>query len=148
MNRNYHTDNKSFLVYKDWEEKVLKISDKDAGRLFKALFAFAKRDEKPQFDGALDMLFMFLSSAIEQDGKKWEQTCAARAEGGKAKAAKAAKAADTDKDKETEKDTDTDKDTVRPAQKRRGTRSAEGGGHSYDLDKLIEHALQTTPKLR
>ena len=163
VRKNYHTDNKSFMIYKDWEEYLETITDEETGKLFKALFAYSKRAEEAPFDGALRMLFTMMRNTIDRDGKKWEDVCEARSEGRrsseKSKAAKVTKVTkDTkDHDKETEKDTETD--TVTETEPRREGRSACGGSrsarknsnkneHSYDLDKLIEHALNTTPKLK
>ncbi|MCR5123415.1 MAG: DUF6291 domain-containing protein [Ruminococcus sp.] len=121
--KNFRTDNKSFMLYKDWEEIFETLgSFEDAGRLIMALFAYAGRGEKPDFDGALKMAFMMISAQIDRDGEKWEETCKKRSEyaskGGQAKAAKRQvklpKDADTDKEteKDKEKDTDIDTDTV------------------------------------
>ena len=121
MAKNYHTDNKSFIVYKDWEEYITMLSDEEAGRLFKALFAFSKRAEEYDFDGAMQMVFIMMRNAIERDGHKWEETCAVRSEIAKRREAnkRAQKAQlctnstdkDTDKDTDTEKDKDKDTDT-------------------------------------
>lgn len=167
MRKNYHTDNKSFMIYKDWEEYLGALTDEETGKLFRALFAYAKRAEEAQFDGALRMLFTMMKNTFERDGKKWEDVCEARAESRKAKAAKdttevtnAAKNYDKDTDKETDTDTVTEKDTE--TEPRPVGRSACGGSrsakkskrisdkneHSYDLDKLIEHIMNTTPKLK
>ncbi len=74
--KNYHVDNKSFMIYKDWEELVEMLEDKaDAGRLFLALFAYAKRGEVPDFSGELKMLFLIMANALERDGLKWEDKC-------------------------------------------------------------------------
>lgn len=78
MSKNYITDKNSFIVYKDWEDYLKRFSDEDAGRIFKALFAFACRGEDTKLDGALDMLFDVMKHTIERDGKKWEEVCAAR----------------------------------------------------------------------
>ena len=84
MSRDYHTDNKSFIIYKEWEEYIDALSsDEDAGKLFKALFAFAKRAEEAEFVGALKMAFIVMKNAIERDGEKWEQTCENRSQAGK-----------------------------------------------------------------
>ena len=65
MSRDYHTDNKSFIIYKEWEEYIDALSsDEDAGKLFKALFAFAKRAEEAEFVGALKMAFIVMKNAI------------------------------------------------------------------------------------
>lgn len=154
MSRNYITDNKSFIVYKDWEGYLSRFSDSETGRLFKALFAFACRGEDTQLDGALDMLFAVMKHTIERDGKKWEEVCAARSHYKKTKAAKAA-------DNETDNDNDNDNDTVSEndtdnAPPAEGQSRRRSGGknkkalneHSYNLDKLIEHALKSTPTLK
>ncbi len=84
MPKDYHNDNKSFIIYKDWEEYVDALgSDEEAGKLFKALFAFAKRAEEAEFVGALKMAFIVMRNSIERDGEKWENTCTARSEAGK-----------------------------------------------------------------
>lgn len=147
MAKNYHSDNKSFVIYKDWEEYVDALgSDEEAGKLFKALFAFAKRAEEAEFVGALKMAFIVMRNSIERDGEKWENTCSVRSDAGKkggrpskandfsenqSKAKKAkgffekqtkAKKADkdTDKDTDTETDTDTEKEIHTPPTPSRG----------------------------
>lgn len=134
MPKDYHSDNKSFIIYKDWEEYVDALgSDEEAGKLFKALFAFAKRAEEAEFVGALKMAFIVMRNSIERDGEKWENTCLVRSEAGKkggrpsksndfsenqAKSKKAkgffekqTKAKKADKDTETETDIEKDKNT-------------------------------------
>lgn len=136
MPKDYHNDNKSFIIYKDWEEYVDALgSDEEAGKLFKALFAFAKRAEEAEFVGALKMAFIIMRNSIERDGEKWENTCSVRSEAGKKggrpsktsdfsenqtkakgffeKQTKAKKA-DKDTDKDTETDTDTEKELITP----------------------------------
>lgn len=73
--KNYHTDNKSFMFYKDWEQYFNMLSDSEIAALVKALFAFAAREEKVQLEGMSAMAYKFMISAIERDGRKWEQTC-------------------------------------------------------------------------
>lgn len=156
MSKNYITDKNSFIVYKDWEDYLKRFSDEDAGRLFKALFAFACRGEDTKLDGALDMLFAVMKHTIERDGKKWEEVCAARSHSKKTKAAKA-----TDNDNENDNENDNDNVIVNendnePPASGRGRRRSVGkkekietlSGHSYDLDKLIEHALTHTPTIK
>lgn len=163
MAKNYITDKNSFIVYKDWEDYLSRFSDEDAGRLFKALFAFACRGEDTVLDGALDMLFAVMKNTIERDGKKWESVCEARSHFKKTKAAKDAKATDNDTDNDNENVNDNvnvnENDTVPPweGQSRRqsggsrrnvGKNKKEDNEHSYDLDKLVEHAMKYTPTLK
>ena len=79
----YHKDNKSFQVYKDWEEYLDGLEVEEIGELFKALFAFAKRGKQAEFVGALKMVFIMMRQSIERDGEKWEQTAQRRKDGGK-----------------------------------------------------------------
>ncbi len=145
MEKNYHTDNNSFVVYKDWEELVRALdSDADRGRLFLALFLYASTGKQPvDFSGALKMAFLVMKNAIDRDGHKWEQTCENRAINGKRGGApkgnqnarkkqakqpngclnnlKQAKQPDTDTETEIETDTvsdsekETEIDTVSPS---------------------------------
>ena len=78
--KTYHKDNKSFMLYKDWEEFIDLLTDEAAGALLRALFAYAKRGEVPDFRGELLMLFMMMSNQLERDGKKWEERCEKNAE--------------------------------------------------------------------
>ena len=131
--KDYRTDNKSFMLYKDWERYFEALgSDEDAGRLVKALFAYVKRGETAEFEGALGMAFLMMSDQLARDGEKWEDTCAKRSESIKKRWNKTSDTneyksiqdctndtdtvTDTDKDKETDIDkdidTETGKDTV------------------------------------
>lgn len=83
MSKDYHTDNKTFMMYKDWEKFFNSLSDAQAGKLIKAAFAFVARAEEPVFKETLNVIFMFMRDAFERDGKKWESTCNARSEAGK-----------------------------------------------------------------
>ncbi len=125
MSKDYHTENKSFAIYKDWEELFDALDDSEVSKLVKALFAFAKRGEETEFSGALKIAFITMKNAIERDGKKWEQKCDRNAvngrKGGLTKQANATECYRTlpkcsnpkqplanlaDKDTDTEKDKD------------------------------------------
>lgn len=74
------------------------LPDAEAGQLFKALFRYG--DEPKQPDGLSPLAFVAFQAMrpyLDENREKWEQTCAARAEagraGGYAKAANAAKLA-------------------------------------------------------
>ena len=121
--RDYHSENKSFQVYKEWEDIVEALgSDEEAGRLFKALFAYASRGEEPDFSGALKIAFLVMSQQFERDGGKWAERCEVNrlngTKGGRPKKtiskterlSEKAKKADKDEDKEEDKDKDEDKE--------------------------------------
>lgn len=59
----------SFLVYYDNEVVVLRLPDKEAGKLFKSLFPYGREEIKPDFEKnpALAMAFDILSMAIDRD---------------------------------------------------------------------------------
>ena len=162
MQKNYHTDNKTFMVYKEWEEYLKMLTDEEAGRIFRALFAFAGRGEEADFSGSAAMLFAVMTSCLERKKKKWEDVCAAHSHKKTKRADKSnetdeTNAYDKDKDKDKEKDTDIEKEPPKGRRSAKGGNSAAGGksrsaekkiindGHSYDLDKLMEYAMTHTP---
>ncbi len=147
--KNYHTDNKSFIIYKEWEECVDELSDEEAGKLFKALFDFAARGENETLSDCVKFTFMFMKSTLERDGKKWEGVCKARSDAAKAKydndeiyanAANAANATDKEKEKEKEYDYVYEKEKEQSA-------PYKNGGKSYDLDEFEKFMRTYKPKL-
>lgn len=57
------------------------LTDEQAGKLFKALFAFAKDGIETDFDdGVIAMIFSFMSDSIKRDTEKYESICQKRAE--------------------------------------------------------------------
>ena len=66
----------SFLVYYDNEVIVVRLSDEEAGKLFKSLFPYGRDAIKPDFDEspALAMAFDILSMAIDRDREKYVWT--------------------------------------------------------------------------
>lgn len=84
MAKNFHTDNKAFMLYKDWEDIFQALdSSEEIGELVMALFAYAKRGETPKLSGGTKIAFLMMRAAIERDGIAWEETCAQRSECGK-----------------------------------------------------------------
>lgn len=74
-------DKKSFLIYLDNQKQVNMLTDEQAGKLFKALFAFAKDGIETDFDdGVVAMIFSFMSDSIKRDTEKYESICQKRAE--------------------------------------------------------------------
>lgn len=118
----------SFLVYYDNEVVVLRLPDKEAGKLFKSLFPYGREEIKPDFEKnpALAMAFDILSMAIDRDKEKYVKRCEKNREngrkGGLAKAGNSkqslpngkqvlANLADKDKDMDMDKDMDKDRDS-------------------------------------
>jgi hypothetical protein len=79
----HKTDSKAFIVYKDWEGLFALLSDRMAGVVIKALFAYACTGEMPKLSGAAQMAFLVMTKQLARDGEKWEQICAHRSEAGK-----------------------------------------------------------------
>lgn len=120
----------SFLVYYDNEVIVLRLSDDEAGKLFKSLFPYGKEEIKPDFDSspALAMAFDILSMAIDRDKEKYTRRCEANRENGRkggrpkknqpdiAETQKSEwldlKLKKTDKDRDRDKDRDKDMDSI------------------------------------
>ncbi len=120
----------SFLVYYDNEVIVLRLQDEEAGKLFKSLFPYGRRQVKPDFEEnpALAMAFDILSMAIDRDNEKYERRCDANREngrkGGRPKKDQTEtqkserffpkpKKADKDKDRDSQKDKDMQKDNIK-----------------------------------
>ena len=69
MAKNFHTDNKAFMLYKDWEDIFQALdSSEEIGELVMALFAYAKRGETPKLSGGAKIAFLMMRAAIERDG--------------------------------------------------------------------------------
>lgn len=117
----------SFLVYYDNEVIVLRLPDKEAGKLFKSLFPYGKERIKPDFEAnpALAMAFDILSMAIDRDKERYVKRCEVNREngrkGGLAKASNSkqslangkqglANLADKDRDKDRDMEKDMEKD--------------------------------------
>ena len=116
-----NSEKKSFLVYYDNEIIVCRLSDDEAGKLFKSLFPYGRERIKPDFESspALAMAFDVLALAIDRNDEKYERRCEKNREngrkGGLAKASKykqsppsakqgLANLADRDKDRDRERD--------------------------------------------
>ena len=78
----YHKDNASFMLYKNWRALFDSCTDEEAGRLIKALFGFACDGEVPELDRMLSGIFMMMTQQMKADGEKWERTCERRKAGG------------------------------------------------------------------
>ena len=74
MAKNFHTDNKAFMLYKDWEDIFQALdSSEEIGELVMALFAYAKRGETPKLSGGAKIAFLMmrlLSSVTALHGKR------------------------------------------------------------------------------
>lgn len=76
---------KAFTSYIENENKLNMLTDEQAGRLYKSLFAYARTGEAPNFseDPLLAYAFADFVIDIDRDCKKYEETCRRRSEAGK-----------------------------------------------------------------
>ena len=93
---------KAFTSYIENENKLNMLTDEQAGRLYKSLFAYSRTGEKPDFsdDPVLAYAFIDFTMDIDRDREKYEQTCQRRSEAGKK--GSQAKQANADFDKQTQ----------------------------------------------
>ena len=89
------TKKKAFMVYIDNETQVNLLDDAAAGKLFKALFRFARGEDVGFEDGMLQMICSFMTAQMARDLEKYEEVCRKRSasgrRGGKASAGKRSK---------------------------------------------------------
>ena len=76
---------KAFYSYLENEEKLNKLSDEQAGRLYKALYSYSRTGSKPDLsdDPLLDYAFADFVLDVDRDRENYEKTCKRRAEAGK-----------------------------------------------------------------
>ena len=77
-------EQRSFLMYGNWQPLFSCLSDEDAGKLIKALFDFAVNGSEagclpPNIEG----LYIFMSETIKQNMSKWEESKKKRIEAGR-----------------------------------------------------------------
>lgn len=91
---------KAFLIYNDFMELVEDLTDEEAGKLFKAMGAYANNQVIPNFDKndrVLTFMFRRFRTFDDENRHKWEDIRIKRSEAGKASAEARKKAADEDK---------------------------------------------------
>jgi hypothetical protein len=86
---------KSFILHKDSLDILDKLSDEQAGKLFKSIHFYQKKQEIPELDFALDLVFTSFLNQFKRDDGNYKITCEARklagSKGGKQKVANASK---------------------------------------------------------
>ncbi len=66
---------KSFPIYLDYSKAVNKLSDAEAGQLFKALLVYADSGQEPQLEGSLYAVFAIMQNQLDRDTEKYTQKC-------------------------------------------------------------------------
>lgn len=66
------TQNKSFILHNDSLEILDKLSDEQAGKLFKAIKFYQKHKQLPQLDFTLDLVFTPFLNQFKRDEEKYQ----------------------------------------------------------------------------
>lgn len=70
----------SFILYNDYHRHINRLSDEDAGRLFKAIFVYSMTGEVPPLSDIADMAFSFIQAQLDRDREKFAEVCRRRSE--------------------------------------------------------------------
>lgn len=83
-------DKKSFIIYTDIAETVNRLSDEQAGKLFKGMLSYQTDGIIPDLGELLDFVFVPIRQQMDRDEEKWERIrekrAASGAKGGQKKA--------------------------------------------------------------
>ena len=119
----------SFVLYTEWGEQVNKLTDEQAGILFKNLFSHKGDKDLLPMEGMAEMCFSFFKSQMDRDATRYDGICEKRREagrkGGKSKSkqmlpnANFVKHYDNDNEYEYENDNDNDDDGERKKERDR-----------------------------
>lgn len=71
---------KSFILHCDYIKHIERLSDAEAGALFKAILIFADTGEITELPPMSEMAFSFISEQISRDLDKWHEICRKRSE--------------------------------------------------------------------
>jgi len=72
------TNRKSFIIHKDSLDILDKLSDEQAGKLFKAIHFYQKNQQIPKLDFAIDLVFTNFLNQFKRDEENYKNTCDAR----------------------------------------------------------------------
>lgn len=73
-------DKKSFVMYDSWLPLFETLSAEDAGKLMKAICAYRRDPESRPADVHIAAMFEMIRQTMEEDTKKYTETCQKRAE--------------------------------------------------------------------
>lgn len=97
----------SFLLYNNYKNQFDLLSDEQAGKLIKTIFAYCNGEEIEIDDLAISIVFSIIKDQIERDEEKYRQTCQKRKAsgslGGKSKAKAKQNEANDSKDNNNQK---------------------------------------------
>lgn len=73
----------SFVLYAEQEEVIKRLSDEQAGKLYKAIFEYNRTGEIPEMEYILELVFTPIRQQLDRSKENWEKTCQKRSEAGK-----------------------------------------------------------------
>ena len=73
----------SFILFKEQKEIVDKLTDENAGKLFKAIYEYANSGEVPELNELLDIVIIPFKQSIDRNSEKWKQIKEKRSKAGK-----------------------------------------------------------------
>lgn len=76
-------DKNSFVLYVDSKDVVDRLTDEQAGQLFKAIFDYEANGALPELDAMTDIVFMTMRQHLDRNRVKYAETCRKRSEAGK-----------------------------------------------------------------
>lgn len=96
-------DKKSFVMYRSWGAAIEKMSDEQAGKLIKAIYALQENPEASNDDPAIEFVFEIIKEKMIEDTEAYEATCRRRSEAGKKGNETRWSGADTEKNRKCDK---------------------------------------------
>lgn len=147
-------EKKGFIVYDDTQEVVSRLSDEEAGQLFKGMLGYSVDGKAPKFKGVLEFIFIPIKQQMDRDAEKYEAKCEKNRNNIKRYWDKVKSDSneyvrirsntmatntdtDTDTDTKTDKDTDTTTDTDTDTNTKACGGSADDGKSYTDIWKSI-----------
>lgn len=73
----------SFILYTEQKEVVDKLTDEQAGKIFKAIYEYVQTDKMPELDGLLDIIIIPFKQSLDRNTEKWKEIKKKRSEAGK-----------------------------------------------------------------
>lgn len=77
------SEKNSFVVYSAWEAQVALLSDEDAGKLFKALFAHETGEDPGDLPPVVAMALSFMGAELDRNRQKYQEIVEKRREAGR-----------------------------------------------------------------
>ena len=142
-------EKKGFIVYDDTQEVVSRLSDEEAGQLFKGMLGYSVDGKAPKFRGVLEFIFIPIKQQMDRDAEKYEAKCEKNRKNIKRYWEKVKSdtneyerirsntmATNKDTDTDTDTDTKTDIDTDTTTDTDTDTDTKAGGGSADDVDSF------------